>query len=183
MKMNSISSGLAFHARIITTPRPLRFRRAWILTGFLALVAIALEPQPAQYYATIAYSGLGMPLWTNRYNGSFNGADQLQSKPSLAIGSDDAVYVTGASDGLSVYDFTTVKYVWRTDIAIQLLTTPPKVNLTLSAAPNSSWAIERALQPTGPWTNLSRLLIGENGSAQLQDTNPSSLAGFYRARQ
>jgi immunoglobulin I-set domain protein len=75
--------------------------------------------------------------------------------------------------------------VWRPEIAIQLLSTiTPKVNLTLSAAaPNSSWAIERAPQLTGPWTNLSALLIGANGSAQFQDTNSPNPAGFYRARQ
>ena len=73
--------------------------------------------------------------------------------------------------------------VWRPEIAIQLLSTiPPKVNLTLSAAPNSTWAIERALELTGPWTNLSALLIGANGSAQFQDTNSPYPAGFYRAR-
>jgi hypothetical protein len=123
--------------------------------------------------ATIAYSGAGVPLCTNRYGGS-----------DLAIGSDGAVYVTGTSDGLFLPDFVTVKYVWRTEIAIQLLSTiSPKVNLTLSGAPNSSWAIERAMQPTGPWTNLSALLIGTNGSAQFQDTNLPYPAGFYRARQ
>ena len=112
--------------------------------------------------------------------GPGNGADGPQTKSSLAIGSDGAVYVTGTSDD----DFATVKYVWRTEIAIQLLSTiPPKVNLTLSAPPNSSWAIERALELTGPWTNLSALLIGTNGFAQLQDTNSPYPAGFYRARQ
>jgi hypothetical protein len=113
----------------------------------------------------IKYSGAGVPLWTNRYNGPYNAANLPQTKPSLAIGSDDAVYVT-TSAGLFLPDFVTVKYVWRTEIAIQLLSTiPPTVNLTLSGAPNSSWAIERALEPTGPWTNLSALLIGTNGFA------------------
>ena len=121
-----------------------------------------------------------MPLCTNRYNGPGNGDDSPQTKSSLAIGSDGAVYVAGTSDD----DFATVKYVWRPEIAIQLLSTiPPNVNLTLSGAPNSSWAIERALELTGPWTNLSALLIGTNGSAQLQDTNAPSPAGFYRAVQ
>jgi hypothetical protein len=57
------------------------------------------------------------------------------------------------------------------------------VNLTLSGAPNSSWAIERALEVTGPGTNLNALVIGPDGSAQLQDTNSPYPAGFYRARQ
>jgi hypothetical protein len=133
---------------------------------------------------TIAYSGAGVALWTNRYNGPVYIPGGAYSKSSLAIGSDGAVYVTGASeDGLLSADFATVKYVWQTEIAIQLLSTiPPTVNLTLSAAPNSSWAIERALELTGPWTNLSALLIGTSGFAQFQDTNSLSPAGFYRVR-
>jgi hypothetical protein len=79
--------------------------------------------------------------------------------------------------------WTSIFPVWQPEIAIQpLSTSPPKVNLTLSAAPNSSWAIERALEPVGPWANLSTLLMGTNGSAQFQDSNPNP-AGFYRARQ
>jgi len=132
------------------------------------------------YYTAKYAAADGALLWEKSYNGPGNGDDWPQTKSSLAIGSDGAVYVTGASDG----DFVTMKYVWRPEIAIQLLSTiPPKVNLTLSAAPNSSWAIERALELTGPWTNLSALLIGTNGSAQLQDTNSPYPAGFYRARQ
>ncbi len=135
-------------------------------------------------YVTIAYSGAGVPLWTNRYNGPGNGYDSPQTKSSLAIGSDGAVHVTGASEGLFSSDFATVKYVWRPEIAIQLLLAiPPKVNLTLSGAPNSSWVIERALELTGPWTNLSALLIGTNGSAQFQDNKSPYPPGFYRARQ
>jgi hypothetical protein len=134
-------------------------------------------------YATVAYSSAGVPLWTNRYNGPANGTDSPQTKPCLAIGSDGAVYVTGTADGLFLSDFLTVKHVWRTEIGIQLLpTVPPKVNLTLSAAPNSTWAIERAPEFTGPWTNLSPLLIGTNGSAQFQDTNSPYPVGYYRAR-
>ncbi len=73
--------------------------------------------------------------------------------------------------------------VWRPQIAIQLLSTmPPKLNLTMSAAPNSSWTIEQALELTGPWTTLSDLLIGTNGAAQFQETNLPSPTGFYRAR-
>ena len=86
-------------------------------------------------YATVAYSGAGVPLCTNRNNGT--------GKPSLAIGSDGAVYVAGTSeDGLFPSDFVTTKYVWQTELAIRLLpTVPPKVKLTLSGAPNSSWAV------------------------------------------
>jgi hypothetical protein len=95
-------------------------------------------------------------------------------------GTKPAAEVTYDNFGL----WTSILPVWRPEIAIRLLPTiPPKVNLALSAAPNSSWAIQRALELTGPWTNLSALLIGPNGSAQFQDTNSPYPAGFYRARQ
>jgi hypothetical protein len=132
-------------------------------------------------YVTIAYSGAGVPLWTNRYDGPDNGSSFARA---LAVDRSGNVFVTGYSvDSEGDSDFVTVKYVWRTEITIQQLSTiPSKMNLTLSGAPNSSWAIERAPQLTGPWTNLSALLIGPNGSAQFQDTNSPSPAGFYRAR-
>ena len=111
----------------------------------------------------------------------------------ITSGSDVFLTVFQYNDGTRpaaevIYDnlerWTSTFPVWRPEIAIQLLSTiPPKVNLTLSAAPNSSWAIERALELTGPWTNLSALLIGTNGSAQFKDTNSPYAAGFYRARQ
>jgi hypothetical protein len=112
--------------------------------------------------------------------------------PPIISGSDVFLAVFQYNDGTrpaaeATFDnlerWTSIFPVWRPEIAIQLLSTiSPKVNLTLSAAPNSSWALERALELTGPWTNLSALLIGTNGSAQFQDTNSPYPAGFYRAR-
>jgi len=110
----------------------------------------------------------------------------------ITSGSDVFVTVFQYNDGTRppaevTYDnlerWTSAFPVWRPEIAIQLLSTnSPNVNLKLSADPNSSWAIERAPEPAGPWTNLSALLIGTNGNAQFQDTNSLSPAGFYRAR-
>lgn len=147
------------------------------------IVAGSVGKQIGSDLLVIKYSGAGVPLWTNRYDGPGHGYDSPQTRSSLAIGSDGAVYVTGTSDGLSSSDFATVKYEWQAEMALQLLSTiPPKVNLTLSAAPNSSWAVERASQPTGPWTNFSDLLINTNGSVQFQDANSPYPVGFYRAR-
>jgi hypothetical protein len=111
--------------------------------------------------------------------------------PPVTSGSEVLLSVFQYNDGTRpaaevTYDnlerWTSVFPVWRPEIAIQLLSTSsPKVDLTLSAAPNSSWAIERALELTGPWTNISALVIGTNGSAQFQDTNSPYPAGFYRA--
>ena len=65
-------------------------------------------------YATIKYSGTGVPLWTNRYNGPGNAFDNATS---LAVEGSGNVVVTGwsSSDGLtnsssSGNDYATIKY-------------------------------------------------------------------------
>jgi exosome complex RNA-binding protein Rrp4 len=60
------------------------------------------------YYATIAYSSGGLPLWTNIYNGRGNRDDYATS---LAVGSNGNVYVTGNTTGTNGYsDYATIAY-------------------------------------------------------------------------
>lgn len=131
-----------------------------------------------------------MALWTNYYNGPANGPDGPFNESNLpdsflAIGRDGAVYVTGSSDGLegdfTTYDYATIKYVWRPYLAIGPLTPGSStVNLTLSAPTNSSWSIQRAPTPAGPWSDLRSSLTGPNGSASFTDPNPPADGAFYR---
>jgi hypothetical protein len=73
MKTNSISAGLAVHARTITTTRHLLFRRAWLWTGFLAFATIVFGPPPAQAAVTEA--------WVQRYGSeSEAGSEDYASK-------------------------------------------------------------------------------------------------------
>ena len=59
-------------------------------------------------YATVAYSGGGVPLWTNRYNGPANFYDYAYA---VAVDADGDVIVTGYSYGIgSGWDFATIKY-------------------------------------------------------------------------
>jgi hypothetical protein len=145
-------------------------------------------------YTTIAYSPGGTPLWTNVYNGPANGPDRpglsssLWPSKCLAIGPHDEVYVTGRSDGhygdSMIYDYTTIKYVWRPHLEIQPLTAGSSaVNLTLSGPQSSSWSIQRALTATGPWTNMGVSLIGTNGRGNFHDANPPGSGAFYRTAQ
>ncbi len=59
-------------------------------------------------YATINYSGAGVPLWTNRYDGPTSGGDW---PTALAVDGNNDVIVTGYStDNGSYFSFATVKY-------------------------------------------------------------------------
>ena len=147
-----------------------------IVTGF----SYALESSAD--YATIAYSGAGVALWTNRYNGPANDRDEAHA---VALDKSGNVFVTGASYNFDVLsDIATVKYVWRPQLAIQpLVAGSSTVNLTLSGSANSSWSIERALTITGPWTYRGTSLIGTNALGLFQDIHPPVRGAFYRATQ
>ena len=56
-------------------------------------------------YATLAYSGAGVPLWTNRYNG---GSDDYAV--ALGVDFEGNIFVTGYSTGTANYDYLTVAY-------------------------------------------------------------------------
>ncbi|HRZ45991.1 MAG TPA: immunoglobulin domain-containing protein [Candidatus Paceibacterota bacterium] len=60
-------------------------------------------------YVTLKYSGAGVPLWTNYYNGPGNSADVPSA---LAVDASGNVFVTGLTEGLPAVPTlcTTVKY-------------------------------------------------------------------------
>src|ERR1019366_6461219 len=60
-----------------------------IVTGYSYGTASDLD------YATIKYSSVGVPLWTNRYNGPGNGADYAVA---VAVDGSNNVIVTGGAE-------------------------------------------------------------------------------------
>ena len=73
-----------------------------VVTGHSA--SLGSEPD----YLTISYSPGGIPLWTNRYNGTGNGSDGANS---VIINDNGDIFVTGASIGAGPgYDCATLAY-------------------------------------------------------------------------
>src|SRR6185369_92318 len=60
-------------------------------------------------YTTIKYSGAGIPVWTNRYDGPAHGGDGASG---IAVDSSGNVFVTGYSfdSAGATFDYATVAY-------------------------------------------------------------------------
>jgi hypothetical protein len=77
--------------------------------GNVFVAGTSFEPgglSPPSRYATVAYSGAGVPLWTNLYSGLglYNVAQ------AIAVDSNGNVFVTGWSDDSSAIDYATIAY-------------------------------------------------------------------------
>jgi hypothetical protein len=77
------------------------------VTGFSPPVSPGVVPY-GHVHSTVAYSGTGIPLWTNRYAGPRNPDSGLTS---IAVDRSGNVFVTGASSNSIYYQsYTTVAY-------------------------------------------------------------------------
>jgi hypothetical protein len=104
-------------------------------------------------YGTVAYSSGGVPLWTNRYNGT--GSDRDWAK-AVAVDASGGVYVAGSSVGSGTdFDFATVKYVAPPIIIRQ----PLSCTNAVGTAANFSVEVAGGLPLSYQWrwqgTNLS----------------------------
>src|SRR4051794_11248172 len=100
IKTTLISTSLAVHARTITTPRHLIFRRTWLWTGFLAFATIALGPQSARAAVIEA--------WVQRYSNVISNAVDDAVKVARDAAGD--IIVTGTTSGFTSADIVTIKY-------------------------------------------------------------------------
>jgi hypothetical protein len=150
------------------------------------IVAGTFWGHPANYL-TIAYSASGALLWTNLYIGPLGGKDYHPGTSYLAIGPDGGIYVTGASqavhDGITNYDYATIKYLPAPDIRFTGLDPLPEATwrLTLTAPTDVGVRLEASSNLVG-WLTLTNYTNLPFTSIQYTDTlAPGCSTRFYRA--
>jgi hypothetical protein len=100
-------------------------------------------------YATVAYSGAGVPLWTNRYNGPGNSDDTASA---VTVDSSGNVFVTGYSLGSGTsYDYATIKYSSSVRPYLNLQRLNNQVVLSWT---NAGFSLQSSPAVTGTFTNI-----------------------------
>jgi hypothetical protein len=102
-----------------------------------------------QAFGTIAYSGAGVPLWTNRYQAISTGLDGGQA---ITVDTAGSVYVTGVSQGTNGDQaYATIKYSSsiQPHLAIQKANNQAVLNWT-----NAGFVLQSAHAITGTFTNI-----------------------------
>ena len=76
--------------------------------GNVIVAGYSYGPDGYQHYAAVAYSGAGVPLWTNQYIGPVNFSDRASA---VALDSSGNVFVTGLSYNTNrLFDYLTVAF-------------------------------------------------------------------------
>jgi hypothetical protein len=158
------------------------------VTGF------SVTPSNGYDIVTIAYSGIGISLWTNRYNGPASGHDRPFTSHSLALSPDGSVFVAGGSaasnPGGPTSEFAIIKYVTLGDgvsgsnlvTSLQLSAPGPNSNtITFAGIPGNIYSAQFATNLFGPWMDFSTNIADTNGDWTVIDDHARSGSGFYRS--
>ncbi len=132
-------------------------------------------------YATIAYSGAGVALWTNRYNGPANGNEQAYA---ISVDSSGNAFVTGYSFNGAKYGYATIKYSSAMPPSLTVARTTTNTVVVSWPSPSTGFTLQSTTNLVSPavWnTNLPSPVV-ING----QNTVTNSISGtqqFFRLSQ
>ncbi len=134
--------------------------------------------------ATVAYSGAGVGLWTNRYDGGF-GSDEGNA---IAVDGSGNVFVTGYSSGIGSHnDYATIRYEAVSLPSIAILKNPQasagEFSFHLTAEPGGQFAIQVSTN-LFDWEAIREAVIPAGGSTNIVEAfTPEATPKFYRARR
>jgi hypothetical protein len=132
-------------------------------------------------YATIAYSGAGVPLWTNRYNGPGNSSD---SAVGVAVDGSGNVFVTGGSWSVSSsIDYATIRYSANARVPLLAIARTTANTLSVSwPSPSTGFALQQNTNglAAGNWSDVLDT-PADDGTNKTVILNPPAAGNrFYR---
>jgi len=127
--------------------------------------------------ATIKYSGAGVPLWTNRYDGPGNGDDRASA---LAVDGSGNVYVTGYSIGGGTdYDYVTIRYSNVKPMLTIGCTTTNTLAITWPSLASDFSLQQNPDAATTNWTQVGTTPV-DDGTNKTVIVDPLDGSRFYR---
>jgi hypothetical protein len=144
---------------------------------------ISYDAGPNSDYLVAGVSGSGVPLWTNHYDGPAHRTDDPIGKFSVTAGPAGAIYLTGESEGIrngvTNYDWATVKYVPSPDILLSPQRQAGGVfRVSITAPSNTAYCLEASPDFTN-WQTLTNFAPLPVESVDYTDTQAPGFARRY----
>jgi hypothetical protein len=128
---------------------------------------------------TVAYSGAGVQLWINHYDGPGNSDDR---PTALAVDGSGNVFVTGYSTGIgSGYDYATIKYS-PIPMPLIIIARTTTNTITLSwPSPSAGFTLQQNTNGLAmvSWSNVVATPL-DDGITRTLIVNPPTGNAFYR---
>jgi hypothetical protein len=129
-------------------------------------------------YATIGYSGAGVPLWTNRYAGGLYNIAR-----SMAVDGNGNVFVTGSFWNVisESYECATIKYSSAIPPSLSVTRTATNTVVVSWPSPSTRFALQQNTSGLGTvnWSNVVAA-PSDDGTTKTVIVNPPTGNRFYR---